>query len=215
MIEQSPTIEKLAAALGTAQALMTGAVRDRKNPHFKSSYATLESAIDAAREPMTKNGLAWVQMPGPLTDGGITVTTQIMHSSGQWMRSSFTMPVVKRDPQAVGSAITYACRYAFMAALGLPPVDDDGEAAMQRGTDKPQQDVKLPQVVAKPNYKALADVLIEEINAHDSPSSLAMWEQKHRPRVTALYEPAPVEFDRVKAAKDKLLASFQTEQEAA
>lgn len=210
MIEQSPTIEKLADALGKAQALMTGAVRDRKNPHFKSSYATLESAIDAAREPMTKNGLAWVQMPGPLTDGGITVTTQIMHSSGQWMRSSFTMPVVKRDPQAVGSAITYACRYAFMAALGLPPVDDDdGEAAMQRGTDKPQQDV------AKPNYKALADVLIEEINAHDSPSSLAMWEQEHRPRVTELFKPAPAEFARVKAAKERLLASFQTEQEAA
>jgi hypothetical protein len=209
MIEQSPTIEKLADALGKAQALMTGAVRDRKNPHFKSSYATLESAIDAAREPMTKNGLAWVQMPGPLTDGGITVTTQIMHSSGQWMRSSFTMPVVKRDPQAVGSAITYACRYAFMAALGLPPVDDDGEAAMQRGTDKPQQDV------ARRDFKADADALIAEIEAHDSPTSLAMWEQVNRPRVTELFKPAPAEFARVKAAKDKLLASFQTEQEAA
>lgn len=209
MIEQSPTIEKLAAALGAAQALMTGAVRDRKNPHFKSSYATLESAIDAAREPMTKNGLAWVQMPGPLTDGGITVTTQIMHSSGQWMRSSFTMPVVKRDPQAVGSAITYACRYAFMAALGLPPVDDDGEAAMQRGTDKPQQDT------AKRDFKADADALISEIEAHDSPTSLAMWEQVNRPRVTELFKPAPAEFARVKAAKERLLASFQAEQEAA
>lgn len=209
MIEQSANIEKLADALGKAQALMNGAVRDRKNPHFKSSYATLESAIDAARVPLTENGLSWVQMPGPLTGEGITVTTQIMHASGQWLRSSFTMPVVKRDPQAVGSAITYACRYAFMAALGLPPVDDDGEAAMPRGTDKPQTPSPAH------DYKADADALIAEIEAHDGPTSLAMWEQANKPRVAALYKPAPDQFARVKAAKDRALASFQAEQEAA
>jgi hypothetical protein len=124
-MEMSPTIGNLAAALCAAQAEMRGVFKDKKNPHYGNRYATLENVIDTARPALTKHGLAWTQAPGPLVDGAITVTTMLMHQSGEWMRSSMHMPIAKRDPQSTGSALTYAQRYSLMAILGLPPTDDD------------------------------------------------------------------------------------------
>lgn len=132
MIEHSPSIEELSKALHQAQASLNGVVKDAKNPHFKSRYATLENVIDAAKTPLQSAGLAFTQAPGAIVDGSVEITTMLMHSSGQWLRSTLHVPLSKRDAQAVGSAITYGCRYALMATLGLPPVDDDAESAMER-----------------------------------------------------------------------------------
>ena len=134
MIELSPAVDALFPALVTAQKQLRGVVKDSKNPHFKSSYASLENVIDTARGPLNDAGIAFTQAPGALVDGAIEVTTMLMHSSGQWLRSTLHVPLQKRDPQGVGSAITYGCRYALMATLGLPPVDDDGESAMDCNT---------------------------------------------------------------------------------
>jgi hypothetical protein len=53
-----------------------------------------------------------------------------MHTSGQWLESEFVLPITKQDPQAAGSAITYARRYALQSVAGIPTADDDAEAAM-------------------------------------------------------------------------------------
>ena len=42
----------------------------------------------------------------------------------------------EEDPQASGSAITYARRYALQSIAGIPTADDDAESAMLRGDDK-------------------------------------------------------------------------------
>lgn len=132
MIEMSPEVNHLFPALISAQSKLRGVVKDSKNPHFKSNYASLENVIDTARGPLHEDGIAFTQAPGALVDGAIEITTMLMHRSGQWLRSTLHIPLQKRDPQGVGSAITYGCRYALMATLGLPPVDDDGEGAMER-----------------------------------------------------------------------------------
>jgi len=148
----SPDIAELAKALNAAQAEMSGVVRDARNPHFKSRYATLDNVISTAREALTKHSIAWTQAPGALTDGAITITTMLMHASGQWMRADFQMPLAKRDPQGTGSAITYAQRYALMAMLGLPPTDDDdGERAMERGEGRKPE--PAPRAIEKPAPK--------------------------------------------------------------
>jgi hypothetical protein len=133
MIEMSAEIGKLAAALHVAQGVMTGVSRDAKNPAFKSKYATLENVIDTARPALQKAGLAWVQAPGAVTENGLAVTTMLMHGeSGQWIRSTLQVPLMKRDAQAVGSATTYGLRYSLMAMLGLPPSDDDGNDGSEK-----------------------------------------------------------------------------------
>jgi hypothetical protein len=139
MIETSETIKAIAAALAKAQATMHGATKDGRNPAYKSTYATLASVIEAARGPLTENGISFMQMPGMVTpEGLLPIETRFWHgASGEWIKATFAVPIQKRDPQGFGSATTYGCRYAMMAALGLPPVDDDGEAAKANGTPRP------------------------------------------------------------------------------
>ena len=142
MIETSTDIKALTAGIIKVQGAISGVKRDGKNPHFRSTYATLENVLDTARPALQEAGIAFVQAPGQVIDGSVEVTTMLVHDSGEWMRSTLHVPLGKRDPQGVGSAITYGCRYSLMAMLGLPPTDDDAEGAMERGgnsNDRPAQ----------------------------------------------------------------------------
>ena len=128
---QSESIKELATALCLAQAEMGGAVKESKNPFFKSSYADLTSVIKVVKEPFSNHGLSFVQLPVS-GDQYVGVTTMLMHTSGEWLQSEYMLPMTKRDPQAAGSAITYARRYALQSLAGIPSVDDDGELGMFR-----------------------------------------------------------------------------------
>lgn len=133
--QRSESIEKLAAALSKAQAAITFASKDATNPHFKSKYADLASVWDACRGPLTANGLAVTQLPA--SDGPrVTLTTVLMHESGQWISQELTMTAGANTPQGLGSCITYARRYALAAVAGIAPEDDDGNAASGKTTTK-------------------------------------------------------------------------------
>jgi hypothetical protein len=137
-MQQSESILDLATALSLAQAEMGGAVKDSNNPFFKSNYADLTSVIKAIKEPFSKHGLSFVQLPVTSVGGnGIGVATMLMHYSGQWIKSEYLLPMDKVTPQGAGSAITYARRYALQALVGIPSVDDDSEMAMYRNEPAP------------------------------------------------------------------------------
>ena len=131
-MKQSESIAALAKALVAAQTEMGGAVKDAANPFFKSKYADLGSVIRAIKEPCSKHGLSYVQLP-IRSENGVGVVTRLLHESGEWLEGEFTLPMVKNDPQAAGSAITYARRYALSALFSIPQVDSDAEDAMFRG----------------------------------------------------------------------------------
>lgn len=212
-MEMSPAIGNLAAALCAAQAEMKGAFKDGKNPHFKNRYATLESVIDTARPALTKHDIAWMQAPGALVDGAITVTTILMHKSGEWVSSSFQMPLAKRDPQATGSAVTYASRYALMAMLGLPPTDetpadDDGEVAHGRGARQPSlQELKADvEKLGLDQPKKRVDPVAEDkiietmmvaLGSAKSVADLTEWAGEHDPTIKTLSDEG---YGRVRAA---------------
>lgn len=129
-MEMSENIAALAAALSKAQAKIEGAKKDSANPAFKGAkYADLSSVWDACREALTSNGLSIAQMPGACASGQMEMTTMLMHSSGEWIRETLTIPLQKVDAQGYGSATTYARRYALSAMVGVAPDDDDGNAA--------------------------------------------------------------------------------------
>lgn len=127
--DMSAEINEIAAALAKAQGKIEGAMKDKTNPHFRSSYADLASVWDACREQLSSNGLALVQTTDGNDPDRVTVVTTLLHTSGQWMRGRLTMRPTKADPQGVGSVITYARRYALAAMVGVAPEDDDGNAA--------------------------------------------------------------------------------------
>lgn len=137
MISKSAEIDQLAAALVKIQAEVGKIPKDATNPFFKSKYADLPAVVDKAGPIVTKHGVAVMQLPG-----ADELTTIVMHESGQWIGERMTLHLVKDDPQAQGSAITYARRYAYMAALGLvADEDDDGNRASMPAK---QQQVQKP-----------------------------------------------------------------------
>lgn len=151
-MKTSEKIDQIAIALSKAQKVMEGAVRDSTNPFFHSKYAELSEVWDACREPLTSNGLSFVQsihseegysftnkVQVKDNQGNIkgekevlmiwlTVTSRLLHISEQYFEDSISMPV-EADPQSIGKVTTYIRRYAQMALCGIAPVDDDGEAA--------------------------------------------------------------------------------------
>ena len=148
-MQKSETLNELAAALAKAQSQIQGATKDKTNPHFRAAYADLASVWDACREALTKNGLSVAQTFEPVEGQAVALETTLLHQSGQFVSSKLVMPVSKFDPQGVGSAITYARRYALAAMVGVAPEDDDGESAMGRakGNGEKQPTVKIAQTV--------------------------------------------------------------------
>jgi hypothetical protein len=134
----SEQINELAAALAKAQGEITPAEFDASNPHFRSKYASLASITAAVKAPLAKNGLAVVQ-GASAGEGSVTVTTRIIHASGQFIGSELTLPVGERaTPQAVGSAITYGRRYGMAALVGVvAEEDDDGNNATANAVQSP------------------------------------------------------------------------------
>lgn len=135
MSEQSEQINELIDALSKAQGEIVGALKDSKNPFFKSNYADLASVMDAIRSPFSKNGLAYVQTT-EADEQGVCVTTMLAHKSGQWIRGKLRMMPKDATPQGIGSCITYARRYALAAIAGVAQIDDDGNAASGREDEK-------------------------------------------------------------------------------
>ena len=158
-MKTSESIAALADALSKAQAEMTGAKKSAKNPFFKSSYSDLASVMEAISSPFSEHGLSFVQSPG-FVDGMVSVTTRIMHSSGEWIEGVCILPPTKADAQGYGSAITYAKRYGLQAMAGVPSIDDDGNDAVKHKEDAPAPRISRPK--AQKYIKGIEDALSNE-----------------------------------------------------
>lgn len=124
-MNKSESIKDLATALVKFQGMMKPIAKDASNPFFKSKYASLSAIIEDTKEPLVKCGLSYAQFPDE-QDG---LTTVLMHTSGEWLAATYNISPVDRKPQSLGSAITYARRYALQSVLGLQVDDDDGNEA--------------------------------------------------------------------------------------
>jgi len=132
-MNQSETIEKLSEALVKLQGKLVVVKKseEAKTPKYTYRYADLAAVWEMCRKPLSDNGLAVVQLCHN-TEVGISLETILLHSSGQWISGEMAISAVNQDPQGIGSALTYARRYALCAILGIATEDDDGEAAIPR-----------------------------------------------------------------------------------
>jgi hypothetical protein len=145
-IHFSDKIDQIFAAFAEAQAKFTKPEKTGKNPHFKSSYSTLEDIWDACKDPMAEHGLFVLQTLG-YRDGVSLLITTLGHKSGQWIRGEGAIMMAKPDAQSMGSAITYMKRYSLSALIGVgcdDGCDDDGnEASRTLPAAKPQSVKKV------------------------------------------------------------------------
>ncbi len=138
-------------ALVKCQSQIKTALKDSKNPHFKSTYADLTSVMLACKDALAANDLAVLQLSRIHESGAPVLVTRIIHTSGEHIEGEF--PLVCKDPndpQKLGSAVTYARRYALSAALGITSDDDDGQAAAGH--------TPAPKPQPKPTGNAMADL---------------------------------------------------------
>ncbi len=133
-------MKNIATALVAAQKAFGPALKTSSNPHFKSRYADLAACVEAVIDALNANGIMLMQQNTECSDG-VIVETVFLHESGEMLSSGkLHVPASKQDPQGYGSALTYARRYSLMAACGIAPEDDDGNAGSRRQS-KPLPDI--------------------------------------------------------------------------
>lgn len=146
-MEKSESIKEIALALSKFQAQIPKIDLDREvevqtktGGKYKFKYATFANILEKIRKPLSENGLSFSQLVN--VDG--SVTTILMHSSGEWLSSSLTITGDK-TPQGIGSAITYNKRYSLTSILGICGDDDDDGNGAQGNSFKFREKSPVPQ----------------------------------------------------------------------
>lgn len=140
-MKTSESISELAAALAVAQAAMPAIPKNGRGQvgQQPTSYVTFDDLVTTVRAPLADNGLSFTQM----LDEGPSLTTVLLHKSGQWIASSTPVDAMEANKgtnamQAFGSTLTYLKRYALAAMLGVvSDEDDDGRSATRGNGHKP------------------------------------------------------------------------------
>jgi hypothetical protein len=163
-MDTSPTIGNLAKALSQAQGAFKPIKRESVNPFYKSKYADLGTIIEATKDALSKNGLAICQLPVPNTikvDGEerVYLDTVLIHESGEWIKCAIALIPKADDPQAIGSAMTYARRYSLGAILGVASEDDDDGNAATKPEQAKVDTPTLPQVNAIAAYLTKLNIM--------------------------------------------------------
>jgi len=170
-------MKELAKAVSNVQNTIKSIVPEAENPYFKSKYATLGNIWDMLRHTkvLESNGLCIIQKC--ITENGlIGIETHIIHHpTGQTINDRLLLPIVKQDPQASGSAITYARRYSLCAMLGITIADEDDDGNIATNKQVPvNQEVKhtvasvISPIPPKPpiNYNAKATIKYSDVSKH-------------------------------------------------
>jgi hypothetical protein len=165
-------MKNIATALVKAQKAFGPALKSSTNPHFKSRYADLSACVEAVIEGLNEAGIALIQRTSEDLNG-VTVETVFIHESGEMLEcGKLHVPASKQDPQGYGSALTYARRYSLMAACGIAPEDDDGNAATRKPIPTPDITDHLAAIEASGNSDELAKVYKDALTACEGNQAL-------------------------------------------
>lgn len=157
-------------ALCAAQMEMGPLVKGSVNPAFKSKYADLADLVQAVREPLANNGLAYfhTMVSEPIS----AMRTVLVHGDSD-TRIECDVPLIvsKNDMQGMKSATTYAKRIGLESVTGVAPEDDDGNAAAKAA----------PAVDERAAFDAGVSQAIQSIGREKDLESLgAMWGDLYR-----------------------------------
>jgi hypothetical protein len=175
-MDKSEEIDKLAIALAKFQGSLEQPslnsevkVRTKTGGEYKFKYANLSECKRAAKQPLADNELSVCQ----LIEDDYSIRTILLHSSGQWISSKVRMPSNTADAQSIGSAITYAKRYAFCAILGIV-ADDDEDANIASGNSaQKEQPKEQPKKTA--NSRVKKELTRDHLNNESAMKSISEW----------------------------------------
>ena len=152
-------MQALLQALCAAVPDISNPRKDSKNPHYRSTYASLEAVLDAVTIPLQKHGLVLTQTLRS-SAGAVELVTTLWHAeSGQHIESAVPLNPAKADPQGVAAATTYYRRLAIKTLLGLAEVDDDGTEASTPARAKTEQAPPAASAAPATSSKAVQQVV--------------------------------------------------------
>ena len=186
-MKTSDNIEHLSTALATAQGALKNPPKNKVNPHFKSRYVDLSDGLDAIRECLSKNGLAFIQGTS-ISDGMIVLNTRITHKSGQWLESDYPVGGLGR-PQEMGSAMTYARRYALFSLVGVAGEDDDDGNAAQAAEAAPVKGKAAKQMepgLTPDDSEKLMGVIKGAMDFCETAPQLSDWATENKDKIAML-----------------------------
>lgn len=165
-------MKQIATAFIKAKKAFSPALKSSTNPHFRSKYADLSACVEAVDDAFLENGIVMYQETFEAADG-VTVETVLLHESGESIRcGKLHMPASKEDAQGFMSALTYCRRGSLMAACGIAPEDDDGNAATKTPPAKKSKatiawdlETVTAQVMAAANEEDLGKVYVNWLEA--------------------------------------------------
>ncbi len=162
----SEQLGDLFAALSAAQGEMKPALKDRVGQvgQGKVRYADLASIWDACRAPLAKHELCVIQLV--TADANlVTVRTILGHASGQWIAGSLTVVADDDSLKGVGSARTYACRYALASVVGVVTEDDPAVAveAAAVAAQRSEREKKVAEIKKKKGAPAASITISAEV----------------------------------------------------
>lgn len=133
MFEMSENIGDLAKALSAAQAEYNALTKNKTADMEKYTYdyADLAAVLDGCRPQLNAKGIAVVQAPYVGDDGGIGISTCLMHSSGQWISGKISHSMALKKWQDLGAALTFMRRYALSAMAGVASEEDTDGADLK------------------------------------------------------------------------------------
>jgi len=157
-------VKQIATALVKAQKEFAPALKTNSNPFFKSKYADLSVCIEAVIDALHNNGIALIQRNHDC-ESGVKIETILLHESGEEISGGVLhVPAIKVDPQAYGSALTYARRYSLMATCGIAAEDDDGNSASRPVTKLAPVETYINKIRATKTMEELQSVFISVRN---------------------------------------------------
>jgi hypothetical protein len=152
---ESDTLTKIIPALIKAQQEMETIEKDgimRVAGRPDRSYATIGSIIGTIKESLMRNEILLTQ-PLIYKDNTLFLYTNMRHSSGEYINSRVIMYKNNGDSdQDFGKSVTYARKYAAMAAVGVSPDEDDDGQSQQ---EKPQYTSTSSDKITEPQLKML------------------------------------------------------------
>jgi hypothetical protein len=187
---------EMLAALPNIHATEKADVPTKTGGRYSYAYANLPGILEVVKPVMAKHGFIATQDVTMSDRGDPAVVTIIDHDSGEQRRYGPLVIPGGGGAQTIGSAITYARRYALVAALGLAPdEDDDGRAAQESSTKEAAKDPVSPQA----HYENAAKEEVFRLVGNDIEEAATAW--------PLVLEKAGVAEVQSRAARDKVIAA--------
>lgn len=144
--------DNIASAIVAFQSAIPKVAKDSSADTGKYSYdyASLDKLTGILFPLLAAQGLGYTAAPDVREDGVFGLRAQLIHESGESVGGFYPLGNPNNPAQAIGSAITYARRYALLSLTGVAPSgeDDDGAAASSAQANAPAQAPSAPKATS-------------------------------------------------------------------